>query len=34
MRFLGSPSVLVNGLDVEPAARSAKQFGLDAEPTW
>ncbi len=26
--FLGSPSIRINGLDVEPAARSAKEFGL------
>ena len=28
MHFLGSPSVRVNGLDVEPAARSRNDFGL------
>jgi hypothetical protein len=28
LRFLGSPSVRINGVDVEPAARSAEQFGL------
>jgi hypothetical protein len=28
LRFLGSPSVRINGLDVEPSARSAAQFGL------
>lgn len=28
MRFLGSPSVRVNGLDVEPAARASTDFGL------
>lgn len=26
--FLGSPTIRVNGLDVEPAARSVKQFGM------
>src|SRR5260370_18970350 len=26
--FLGSPSIRVNGLDVEPAARSWKEFGM------
>lgn len=26
--FLGSPTVRVNGVDVEPAARSSKQFGM------
>jgi len=26
--FLGSPSIRVNGLDVEPAARSAREFGM------
>ena len=28
LRFLGSPSVRINGVDIEPAARSAEQFGL------
>ena len=28
LRFLGSPSVRINGVDVEPAARLAEQFGL------
>ena len=28
LRFLGSPSVRINGVDVEPAARTAAQFGL------
>lgn len=28
MFFLGSPSVRVNGLDIEPAARKATGFGL------
>jgi len=28
LRFLGSPSICVNGLDIEPAARSAGEFGL------
>jgi hypothetical protein len=27
-RFLGSPTVLVNGLDVEPAARNSNQIGF------
>jgi hypothetical protein len=27
-RFLGSPSVRVNGLDVEPGAQSRSDFGL------
>ena len=26
--FLGSPSIRINGVDVEPAARSSKQFGM------
>jgi copper chaperone CopZ len=26
--FLGSPSILVNGVDVEPAARSAREYGI------
>jgi len=26
--FLGSPSVRVNGLDVEPAARAAHEYGM------
>ncbi len=28
LRFLGSPTVRVNGTDVEPAARTATLFGL------
>ena len=28
LHFLGSPTVRINGLDVEPAARSSKDFGL------
>lgn len=28
LRFLGSPSIRVNGLDVEPSARSAGDFGM------
>ena len=28
MRFLGSPTIRVNGLDVEPSARSSDQFGF------
>lgn len=27
-RFLGSPTVQVNGLDIEPSARSATAFGF------
>ena len=27
-RFLGSPTVRVNGIDVEPAARTSNQFGF------
>ena len=27
-RFLGSPSVRMNGLDVEPEARDRKEYGL------
>jgi len=27
-RFLGSPSVRVNGIDVEPEARERKAFGM------
>ena len=27
-RFLGSPTVHVNGIDVEPSARTANQFGV------
>ena len=27
-RFLGSPTVRVDGLDVEPSARSRKRFGM------
>ena len=27
-RFLGSPTVHVDGVDVEPAARTASQFGV------
>ena len=27
-RFLGSPTVRVNGIDVEPSARTSTQFGL------
>ncbi len=26
--FLGSPSIRINGLDIEPAARSASEFGM------
>ena len=28
VRFLGSPSVRVNGLDVEPEARAAREYGM------
>jgi len=28
LRFLGSPSVRINGLDAEPAARTRRDFGL------
>jgi hypothetical protein len=28
VRFLGSPSIHVNGQDVEPSARSAQGFGM------
>ena len=28
LQFLGSPSIRVNGVDIEPSARSAKDFGL------
>lgn len=28
MSFLGSPSVRVNGIDIEPGAREAKAFGF------
>ena len=28
VRFLGSPTIRVNGQDVEPSARSAQAFGL------
>ena len=27
-RFLGSPTVKINGVDVEPSARTSSQFGL------
>jgi hypothetical protein len=27
-KFLGSPTVQVNGLDIEPSARSATAFGF------
>jgi hypothetical protein len=27
-RFLGSPTVRVNGIDLEPSARNSNQFGL------
>jgi len=28
IRFVGSPSIRINGFDIEPWARSAKGFGL------
>ena len=28
LRFLGSPTVLIDGLDMEPAARDSDQFGF------
>ena len=28
LRFLGSPTVRINGVDIEPAARESKEFGL------
>ena len=28
LRFLGSPTVQVNGVDVEPSARTSNQFGF------
>jgi hypothetical protein len=28
VRFLGSPTVLVNGMDIEPSARTSDQFGF------
>ena len=28
VNFLGSPTVLVNGIDIEPSARSRMDFGL------
>ena len=28
MRFLGSPTLLIDGLDVEPSARESDQFGF------
>jgi len=27
-RFIGSPTVQINGLDIEPSARESGQFGL------
>ncbi len=32
--FLGSPSVRVNGLDVEPAARTSDQVGFGCRTYW
>ncbi len=28
IRFLGSPSVRINGIDVEPEARERKEYGM------
>ena len=28
LRFLGSPTVRINGIDVEPSARTSNQFGF------
>jgi hypothetical protein len=28
LRFLGSPTVQINGVDVEPSARTSNQFGF------
>jgi len=28
LRFLGSPSIRVDGIDVEPAARTAREYAL------
>ena len=28
LRFLGSPSVRINGIDVEPEAREREEYGL------
>ncbi len=28
LRFLGSPTVLINGVDIEPSARADVDFGL------
>lgn len=28
VKFLGSPTVRINGIDIEPAARNRKDFGL------
>ena len=28
LRFLGSPTVLVNGVDIDPAARASTDYGL------
>ena len=28
LRFLGSPTIHVNGIDVEPSSRTSDQFGL------
>ena len=33
-RFLGSPTVRVNGIDVEPSARTSSQFGLACRTYW
>jgi hypothetical protein len=28
LRFLGSPTIQINGLDIEPSARNSDQFGF------
>lgn len=28
VRFLGSPTIHVNGVDIEPSARTSSQFGV------
>ena len=34
MAFVGSPSIRVNGADIEPWARTAKTFGLSCRTYW
>ena len=34
IRFLGSPTVHVNGVDAEPSARTSNQFGLMCRTYW